>query len=194
MPFGKYKGLSLAMVPGSYLAWVLREVKLSSGLRAAVADELARRGVPAPAPPRPLRACPLHPGDKPICLWSEDTLGRRLIRCECPTCHRATDYAPLVSPYTDEADRNASPTPVLDVLMKLDEIDVELCSDGRTAWIDNADQQRVPPALHAIIRQCRHQLARMLGKDHGAVPCASSTRPARRWCCGHRQRRLNEDG
>jgi hypothetical protein len=43
-PFGKHKDEPLANVPASYLLWSLRDCKLSSGLRAAVAGELQRRG------------------------------------------------------------------------------------------------------------------------------------------------------
>ena len=41
LPFGKHKGVPLPDVPLSYLQWLLREVKLSYGLRAAVADQPA---------------------------------------------------------------------------------------------------------------------------------------------------------
>jgi hypothetical protein len=43
LPFGKHKGRPLGDVPGDYLRWMLRECKLSSGLRAAVGAELATR-------------------------------------------------------------------------------------------------------------------------------------------------------
>jgi hypothetical protein len=49
MPFGRHKGTPLADVPESYLGWPLPGCKLSSGLRAAVAAELERRGVRPPA-------------------------------------------------------------------------------------------------------------------------------------------------
>jgi uncharacterized protein (DUF3820 family) len=73
-PFSKYRGLSLTQVPDNYLVWVHATRKLSSGLRTAVTRELARRGIPATAPHRPLRTCPLHAGTKPICFWAEDSL------------------------------------------------------------------------------------------------------------------------
>jgi hypothetical protein len=50
LPFGKHKGRPLAEVPASYLSWLLAEVKLSSGLRCAVAAELTRRGPYSPPP------------------------------------------------------------------------------------------------------------------------------------------------
>jgi hypothetical protein len=55
MPFGKHAGKPLGEVPSGYLAWLIREFKLSSGLRAAVPDELTRRNVDTPPPP------PTHP-------------------------------------------------------------------------------------------------------------------------------------
>jgi hypothetical protein len=165
LPFGKYKDKPLALVPATYLAWVLRRVKLSSGLRAAVVAELDRNCFPAPPPPppRPLRSCPLHPGTRPVCLWAEDTLGRRLIRAECPECGRWVDTPPCVPPYSTEADAGASAAPVLDALVKLDELGVELCSDGKTAWVADGDFDRVPPGVRHVIKQCRHRLGTMLG-------------------------------
>ena len=40
--FGKYRSLPLLQVPSDYLAWALRTVKLSGGMRQAVAGELSR--------------------------------------------------------------------------------------------------------------------------------------------------------
>jgi hypothetical protein len=91
LPFGRHKDRPLTAVPAEYLAWLLREIWLSTGLRTAVAGELARRGLPVqpPAPPRPLRTCPHHPGERPVCLWMEDTLGRRRLTAQCPSCLRS---------------------------------------------------------------------------------------------------------
>src|SRR5579872_2123855 len=85
LPFGRHKGLPLAEVPASYLLWCLRECKLSSGLRAAVAGELARRGVEAPAPPepRPVPPCRYCGGARFVCRWQEDRRGGRRLRAEC---------------------------------------------------------------------------------------------------------------
>src|SRR5437870_2243042 len=87
LPFGKHKNQALDTVPSSYLLWLLRETKLSTGLRAAVADELARRGVRAPVqPPPPPRRCPrcgsreLHGG------WHQFADGTRQIRGTCTSC------------------------------------------------------------------------------------------------------------
>ncbi len=51
LPFGRYRGLPLSQIPADYLLWVLRVVKLSRGLRAAVSDELACRDMFPPLPP-----------------------------------------------------------------------------------------------------------------------------------------------
>jgi hypothetical protein len=122
LPFGEYKDKPLAEAPSHYLVRVHGTCKLSSGLCAAVTDELARRGVrvTAPAPPRPLRTCPCHPDTKPICFWAGDSLGRRMIRAECRICRRPVDHPPCVPPYSTEADAHASATPILDVLVRLD--------------------------------------------------------------------------
>jgi hypothetical protein len=164
MPFGKHRGQPLDTVPTSYLQWLLTDAKLSSGLRAADDDELARRGIDAPPapPPRALRHCRAHPDAEPVCGWLEDTLGRRRIRANCPVCNRPTDYPPVRPPYSTEADANASPTAVLDVLLKCEELGIELHSNGRSVSV--SDYHAVTSDLHVLIRQCRHQLARMIGR------------------------------
>jgi hypothetical protein len=70
----------------------------------------------------------------------------------------------MVSPFVEEADRNASQTPILDALTKLDALGVDLKSDGKSVWLFPEDEKRVPPHAHSLIRQCSHQLAGMLGK------------------------------
>jgi hypothetical protein len=64
MPWGKYRGRSLAVVPASYLAWVLEELDIDPILRAAIRRELTRRfdlrpppPPPPPMPPSPCRRC-----------------------------------------------------------------------------------------------------------------------------------------
>jgi uncharacterized protein (DUF3820 family) len=105
MPFGRYKNKPLADVPGDYLRWALGTCKLSSGLQAAVAEELQRRGLDAPpAPPaRPVHLCREHPGAGVSCHWCEDSVGRRHIRAQCKQCGRKTDGPPLVEPYVSMA-------------------------------------------------------------------------------------------
>jgi hypothetical protein len=106
IPFGRYKDRPLPDIPASYLHWLLRETKLSSGLRAAVEGELRSRGVtppaaPPPAPPAPCRRC----GDtRHVHRWALDRLGRRVIRKACAGCERFCGFAPQVEPFVREAD------------------------------------------------------------------------------------------
>jgi hypothetical protein len=160
LPFGKHKG-----VPTDYLRWVIDACKLSSGLRAAVANELTKRGidVPAPPPPRPIRPCPRCGGVGSFVFWQEDRAGRRRISARCKQCHRHLTFPPCVEPYLSMANAAASQTPILDALVRLEELGVEVHSDGQRAWIEYEDWNKVPADLHAIVRQCSHQLARMLG-------------------------------
>ncbi len=169
LPFGQHKNQPLGVIPADYLQWLLATVRLGGGLRAAVAVELARRGVQTPPgpPPRPLRACPEHPDAGVILFWQEDALGRRSIRAECRCCRRFTDRPPVASPYTNMADATASPTPILDALVQLDDLGAELRSDGRSVLMRDEDYRRVPPDLQAVVRQCNHQLARLLGRSRG---------------------------
>jgi hypothetical protein len=164
MPFGKHAGKPLGEVPSTSLLWTLRECRLSSGLHLAIGNELRRRNVEVPEEATPaIPTCHSCGGARQEYHWQEDKTGRRLIRAECSNCHRFLAFAPQVSPLTEEADRNASPAPVLDALTRLDVLGVELGNDGKRAWIPAGDYQRVPPDLHALVRQCAHELARMLG-------------------------------
>jgi hypothetical protein len=172
LPFGKHRGRPLAEVPADYLLWALQECKLSSGLRAAIAAEYERRyatceilDAPPPAPePSPLPACRQCGVAGIIAHWQEDCAGGRRIRGECVRCGRFLCWLPQLEPWIRQADYNASPTPVLDVLTQLDDLGIELESDGHSMQVPLQDWQRVPPELHALIRQCSHQLARMLGR------------------------------
>src|SRR5262249_42066256 len=121
LPFGRHRGVPLPDVPSSYLSWALRECKLSGRLRGALVAELQRRGVtpPPPPPPRTLPSCRRCPGVAPLLHWLQDSLGRRRIKASCGRCHRSLGFMPAVSPYTDMAFVNSSPTPVLDALTRL---------------------------------------------------------------------------
>jgi uncharacterized protein (DUF3820 family) len=166
LPFGKHKGRPLPAVPTGYLEWISRETKLSSGLRSAVAAELKSRGLqaPAPLPPRPANTCfRCGPAPGVTLRWLQDALGRRRIRATCNHCHQMRDHPSVVPPYTTEADANASPTPILDALTRLEALGVEVQSDGRRAWLRWEDMRRVPADLVALVRQCSHTLAGMLG-------------------------------
>jgi len=123
LPFGRHRGKLLPDVPSDYLAWLLRAVKLSRGLRDAVAAELVGRGVAAPPPP----ALPAQGGGA-CCAgrryrhrWMDDRRGRRQIRRECDGCGTGLGFAPQVEPFTTEADAAASDTAALDVLLKCEE-------------------------------------------------------------------------
>jgi hypothetical protein len=107
MPLGKHRGTPLADVPESYLAWLLREVKLSTGLRAAVAAELERRGVrPPTAAVKP----------EPVCCgaglsygWDRDALGRPIIRRWCAACGRCLGLAPQTGAALEAANAAGRP-------------------------------------------------------------------------------------
>src|SRR5262249_5466072 len=120
LPFGKHKNIPLPDVPLSYLQWLLREVKLSYGLRAAVTDEVSRRsGTPPPAlaPPKSPRCSDCRSASEPRYTWQQDRAGNRRIRAECAACGRFLTFAPEVAPFVEAADRTVSTTPVLDVLI-----------------------------------------------------------------------------
>jgi hypothetical protein len=116
LPFGRHKNEPLDAVPADYLQWVLRTVKLSGGLRAALAGELSRRGVeppPAPPPRVPRCRCGADEGaDSFVCCWQQLRDGRRQVRAECACCRAFLTYLPAVEPYTTMADRDASPRAV----------------------------------------------------------------------------------
>jgi hypothetical protein len=178
LPFGRYRGVALGDVPTSYLAWALANLKLSSGLRAALADELTSRGVtPPPAPPpRPLPSCPGCPLGTALAHWQEDRLGRRRIKVSCWRCGRGLGFLPEVEPYIGQADANTTPTAVLDVLIELDRLGVGLISDGRAVDFGGDGWQRVPPELRRTVDQVRHQLAKLIGKT-----TMGGTDPMARW-------------
>lgn len=170
LPFGKHKDQPLGTVPTSYLVWLLTgAVKLSSGLRAAVAAELRGRGVTAPAPTPPAGpTCRTCPGAEVHCYWGECSNGRKFIRGECSRCGRGVGHMPLCPPFTDRADFEASPVPLLAVLTRAEELGVELRSDGQTVeFATGEDWRRADPELRATLRQCRHTLAKMMGKRPG---------------------------
>jgi hypothetical protein len=97
LPFGQHKGEPLALVPTSYLEWLLRACKLSSGLRRIVVGELARRGLTMPSPSEgPVRECSHC---DPLTGWcaarEQDSLGRPRIKATCAGCRRFLKYLPL---------------------------------------------------------------------------------------------------
>jgi hypothetical protein len=179
LPFGIWKGTPLPDVPADYLLFTLRKCKLSSGLRSAVTAELTRRGVEVPpAPPLPtIPHCSRCENTLPEFRWQQDSRGQRRIRAECRNCHKFLTFAPLIPPYTTEADHYASRTPVLDALTKLETLGIEVVSDGKRAWVAWPACKRVPNDLLATLRQCSHQLAKMLGDNRPKPPPPQGDRP-----------------
>jgi hypothetical protein len=74
----------------------------------------------------------------------------------------------LAPPYTDLADGASTRTPILDVLVKCDELGIRLRNDGAAVDFATAgDWRRAPADLRRAVRQVRHTMATMLPK--GAV-------------------------
>jgi hypothetical protein len=144
------------------LRWLIREAKLSSGLRTAVVNELRSRGMATPEPPPP-RPVPVCCGSEALIHWHEDRLGRKRVRAQCRRCGRSLGFPPCVEPFLALANASASPAPLLDALTRLGDLGVELVSDGRGVWFADDGWRRVPPDLKAVVKQCSHQLAGLLG-------------------------------
>jgi hypothetical protein len=106
LPFTRYKNVPLPDVPTDFFQWLLRTVHLSSGLRAAVCAELARRGVEAPpAPPPQPRTCPKCGPAAPVgYAWFRDSLDRAHIRARCLRCGGSLGNVPQVQPFTSMVD------------------------------------------------------------------------------------------
>lgn len=94
--------------------------------------------------------------------------GNRRIRASCMHCGSFLTWLPLREPFTTLAANEVSDTAVLDVLTGLEDLGIELKSDGKTCWVPYPDCQKVDAALAGLIRQCSHDLARMLG-DHDKI-------------------------
>lgn len=167
LPFGRHARQPLAEIPTSYLAWLLREAKLSSGLRGAVADEYRRRGgePPPPPPPKPPPSC-WRCGLAGLRYdWMETRNGVKQIRRACARCGGSLGFAPQVEPYLGLANAAAAPSPVLDVLARCEELGVRLRSDGAVAdFATNEDWARATPEVRRLLRQCRSLVGRMMGK------------------------------
>jgi hypothetical protein len=104
--FGRYRRKPLADVPTEYLAWMLGACKVSSGLRAALAMELAARGQTPPAAlaPRRLSTCPCCGPETVACSWMTDRLGRRHVRADCRWCGCGLMLLPSLASYSQMAD------------------------------------------------------------------------------------------
>jgi hypothetical protein len=164
LPFGKHKNEPLSAVPSSYLDWMLRTVKLSSGLTQALADELQRRGVAPPPPPspRPEPACRRCGCSRLLYQKCEDAIGRPWIRRACSSCGQHCGHAPPTE--ANLARAVSSPTAALDVLTLADQEGVALCSDGRCAdFRTHADWRRASPKLRDLLLECKATLGRLMG-------------------------------
>src|SRR6266508_761495 len=159
--FGKHKGIPLPDVPTDYLLWALATVKLSSGIWAAAVAELASRGIQPPLRRESPSACwrgPCHRcGDRQVNYrWHEYRNGVRQVRASCARCGQQLGHAPRTSPYTDEADRHASETPTLDVLLLAEQEGVKIVSDGQQVHCE--PWGKASEKLKDLVRQCGHQL------------------------------------
>ena len=168
LPFGRHKGQPLGTVPTSYLTWLAGTVKLSTGLRNAVAAELVRRGIQAPPPPVPAEK-PLQPCGRcnsttpPRLTWHEQRDGRRAIRRTCSRCGNWLGHAAATSANIAEADRNATPAPILDALLLAAAEDVELVSDGQAVRFGRGGEH-ASAALRDAVRQRGRLLAGLVGR------------------------------
>ena len=168
LPFGRHRGQPLGTVPTSYLTWLAATVKLSTGLRNAVAAELTRRGLPVPTPPTPAEK-PLPPCGRcgsttsPRLTWHETRSGTRQIRRECSRCGTWLGAAPQTPANVAEADRSATPAPILDALLLAAAEDVELVSDGRVVRLGRG-WERASADLRDAVRQRGRLLASLVGR------------------------------
>jgi hypothetical protein len=102
---GRHCDKPLSQMPSDYLVWAAQTLKLSTGLREAVAGELRARGEHAPEPPPwsppPCRRCGVA---GLLCSWAWDSLGRRYVPAACAGCGCWLANAPCRPPFTEMAD------------------------------------------------------------------------------------------
>ena len=98
LPFGKYRGEPLRLIPTAYLSWVLKECKLGSGVRTAIrAELLTRPDRPSDLPPEqeaPDLVCRTCGGVEVDVSWQGQAGGGRLIRANCAYCGRYVAFLP----------------------------------------------------------------------------------------------------
>src|SRR5438270_6668213 len=86
-----------------------------------------------PAPPIPtMPACTRCGGIEPHYGWQQRRDGGWHIRVECGGCGGFLKFAPQVEPFLTFANKTASETSILDVLIQCDALGIELHSNGRT--------------------------------------------------------------
>jgi hypothetical protein len=109
--FGCHKGKPLPQVPSDYLRWTLATVNLSSGVRAAVTDELMRRGETPPPAGKPEPGCHRCGWMALTYNWATMSDGRRFIRRRCQRCGSHAGQAPLIEPFVSRADAAEGESP-----------------------------------------------------------------------------------
>jgi hypothetical protein len=125
MPYGKHRGRAPDEVPCDYLLWMLRNCKLSGGLRQAIRDSLLAREVdedqlpPEPAPQAP--CCRRCGGVELLLTWQ--ALGNtesKVIRAECRGCGAFVYFAPQTPENVALADSGcAVPAPQADEVFEV---------------------------------------------------------------------------
>lgn len=179
MPFGKYRSVSVQDIPASYLGWLLRTCKLSSGLRAAVREELMRRGAdPASLPPelpahRPARCRQCGGADLRLYWQQLGGAGGRTIRADCKRCHCFVSFVAQTLANVAKADEATSKTGLLDVLTRAEAEGVEIVRhpDGRLSLSPHGWASE---ELQALVRQNTRLLLAMLPGPSGAMPEATA--------------------
>jgi hypothetical protein len=166
MPFGKHQDQPLSEVPTPYLSWLIAQNNIARGLRDRLNNELRGRGVDVPVqPPAPRRRCFRCHSTQILANWHQWRNGSRHVRGTCARCGAWCGTLPQTEANIAEANRNASPTPVITALVELEALGVELVSDGNSVSYVGDGWRKVPRELDAIVRQCSHTLARMIGDN-----------------------------
>ena len=142
LPFGRHQGQPLDTVPADYLRWAIRDCRLSSGLRTAVAGELQR--------PR------LHPTPTPSTTAVVDT--------EMQTVR---EHPPRISMATGQGRATAHPggMPKLPPVHHVRPPDPALHDGGRSLRQSGADPRRPDPLG-------RHRRPAAQRRPHGLGPVA----------------------
>lgn len=163
--FGKHRERPLPDVPTSYLAWALRECKLSTGLRTAVrAELLSRPDCPAalPAQPRPQEVrCHRCGGAELVVYWHQlQGQGGRRIRASCAACHGYIQFLPETPENVALADASTSSTALLDVLTLAEAEGVEIVRREGRIYLE--PYHSASPRLRDLVRQSTRLLLAML--------------------------------
>jgi hypothetical protein len=169
LPVGKHQRKPLSEVPVDYLRWYLDTCRVSSGLRAAIKQELVRRGAdPAslPAdPPRRLVACQ-RCGSREVRVSWQERRGDALLRGDCARCGHFVGWQPLTDENVAAADRTKGRTGLLDVLTRADAEAVSLLN-WRGQEIIPVPAGKASPALLSLVRQNNRLLLAMLPRHAG---------------------------